>query len=76
MKQTGIVDRFEDGYVVVEVGDTFVNFPREETPPMLAEGMVVFIVDMHNTGIDYAETQRIEEDMRRRFVRIIGTNEE
>ena len=32
MKQTGIVDRFEGDFVVVEINDKMVNFPRAETP--------------------------------------------
>ncbi|MGI6180744.1 MAG: DUF3006 domain-containing protein [Agathobaculum sp.] len=72
MKQTGIVDRFEGGYVVVEMDGKMVNFPVAETPAMLGEGMVVFIENGRITGIDEIETQRIEDDMRRRFERILG----
>lgn len=75
MKQTGIVDRFEGDYVVVEVDDDqFVNFPRAEAPAMLGEGMVVIIEDGSIVQIDLAETQRIEENMRRRFERILGAS--
>lgn len=72
MKQTGIVDRFEGDSVVVEIGDRLVNFPRAESPAMLGEGMVVQIENGRITGIDQIETQRIEDDMRRRFERILG----
>ncbi len=72
MKQSGIVDRFEGNYVVVEVGEKMINFPREESPAMLGEGMVVNIEDGRITEIDQYETQRIEDDMRRRFERILG----
>ena len=72
MKQTGIVDRFEGDLVVVEIGDQMVNFPRNESPAMLAEGSVVIVRDGRIVGIDQLETQRIENDMRRRFERILG----
>ena len=72
MKQTGIVDRFEGDFVVVEIGDKMVNFPRSESPAMLAEGNVVIVQDDRIVGIDQLETQRIENDMRRRFERILG----
>ncbi len=71
-KQTGIVDHFEDDLVVVEVDGQLLNFPREESPAMLAEGSVVTIQDGRITAIDQIETQRIEDDMRRRFERILG----
>ena len=72
MKQTGIVDRFEGDQVVVEMNGKLVNFPRADAPPMLAEGMVVIVRDGRITRIDQIETQRIEDDMRRRFERILG----
>lgn len=70
--QTGIVDRFEGELVVVEIDGKFVNFSRADSPAMLAEGMVVTIRDGRIIGIDEIETQRIEDDMRRRFERILG----
>ncbi len=72
MKQTGIVDRFEGNYVVVEVDNKMQNFPRSESPAMLGEGMVVNIENGRIIEIDQLETQRIEDDMRRRFERILG----
>ena len=72
MKQTGIVDRFEGDQVVVEIGNQLVNIPRADAPAMLAEGMVVVVRDGRITDIDQIETQRIEDDMRRRFERILG----
>ena len=72
MKQTGLVDRFEGVLVVVEVNGKMVNFPRADAPAMLAEGMVVILRDGRITEIDQIETQRIEDDMRRRFERILG----
>ncbi len=72
MKQTGIVDRFEGDDVVVEIGGKMINFPRADAPAMLGEGMVVVIRDGRIAEIDQIETQRIEDDMRRRFERILG----
>ena len=72
MKQTGLVDRFEGDTVVVEIGGRLVNFPRAGAPSMLAEGMVVVVQDGRIAEIDQIETQRIEDDMRRRFERILG----
>lgn len=72
MKQTGIVDRFEGDDVVVEIGGKMVNFPRSDAPAMLGEGMVVIIRDGRIAEIDQIETQRLEDDMRRRFERILG----
>ena len=39
---------------------------------MLCEGMVVIIKDDRIVDIDEIETQRMENDMRRRFERILG----
>lgn len=72
MKQTGIVDRFEGDDVVVEIGGKMVNFSRADAPAMLGEGMVVVIRDGRIAEIDQIETQRLEDDMRRRFERILG----
>ena len=73
-KQTGIVDRFEGDSVVVEVNGEMVNFDRADAPEMLCEGMVVIIKDDRIVDIDEIETQRMENDMRRRFERILGKN--
>ena len=73
-KQTGIVDRFEGDSVVVEVNGEMVNFARADAHSMLCEGMVVIIKDGRIVDIDEIETQRMENDMRRRFERILGKN--
>lgn len=72
MKQTGIVDRFEGDRVIVEINGKMAEFPRADAPAMLAEGMVVILRDGRIAEIDQIETQRIEDDMRRRFERILG----
>lgn len=76
MKQTGIVDRFEGDRVIVELKRGFIDVPRQGTPPMLAEGMVVQIEDGVITEIDLIETQRREDDLRRRFERLLGKKNE
>ena len=73
-KQTGIVDCFEGDSVVVEVNGEMVNFDRADALAMLCEGMVVIIKDGRIVDIDEIETQRMENDMRRRFERILGKN--
>lgn len=72
MKQTGIVDRFEGDHVLVEIDGKMIEFARADAPAMLAEGMVVTVQNGRITGIDQIETQRLEDDMRRRFERILG----
>ena len=67
-KQTGIVDCFEGDSVVVEVNGEMVNFDRADAPAMLC------IKDGRIVDIDEIETQRMENDMRRRFERILGKN--
>ena len=69
-----IVDCFEGDSVVVEVNGEMVNFDRADAPAMLCEGMVVIIKDGRIVDIDEIETQRMENDMRRRFERILGKN--
>ena len=73
-KQTGIVDRFEGDYVVVEVNGEMVNIDRADAPAMLCEGLLAIIKDARIVDIDDIETQRMENDMRRRFERILGKN--
>ena len=67
-------NRFEGDSVVVEVNGEMVNFDRADAPAMLCEGMVVIIKDGRIVDIDEIETQRMENDMRRRFERILGKN--
>ncbi|MDO5141577.1 MAG: DUF3006 domain-containing protein [Eubacteriales bacterium] len=76
MKQIGIVDRFEGDRVVVEIDGQMFDFPRAGAPAMLAEGMVVIIRQGRIVDVDQIETQRIEDDMRRRFERLLGKQPE
>lgn len=75
MKQTAIVDRFEGDYVVLETEDGILNIPRATAPAMLCEGMVVEVEEERILCIDFEETQRREEETRRRFERILGHND-
>lgn len=75
MKQTAIVDRFEGDYVVLETEDGMLNVLRAEAPEMLGEGMVVEIQDGRILRIDFEETERREDELRRRFERILGKND-
>ena len=72
MKKTGIIDHFEGDYIYVEIGEDTVKIPREGAPAMLAEGTVVIVEDSRIVDVDEIETQRMENDMRRRFERILG----
>lgn len=76
MKQTGIVDRFEGNYIVVEINQEMVNISRDRAPTMLGEGMVVTVEDGAIIAVDEIETQRIEDDMRRRFERLLGAKDD
>jgi len=67
MKKTGIIDHFEGDYIYVEIGENTVKIPA-----MLAEGTVVIVEDGRIVDVDEIETQRMENDMRRRFERILG----
>lgn len=73
MKQRAIVDRFESGYVVLESeqGDFF-NISLDKAPPMLGEGMVVWYEGDAVLSIDHQETARRENEMQRRFERLLG----
>lgn len=72
MKKTAIIDRFEGNFVVLETDDGMVNIPRANTPEMVAEGMVVEYDGDRVLRIDLEETARREEELRRRFERILG----
>ena len=72
MKKNGIIDHFEGDYIYVEIDEDTVKIPREGAPAMLAEGTVVIVEDGRIVGVDEIETQRMEDDMRRRFERILG----
>ncbi|MCB6366710.1 DUF3006 domain-containing protein [Intestinibacillus massiliensis] len=72
MKKIATVDRFEGEYVVLETDDGMINIPRANAPEMLGEGMVVEYEGDHVLRIDLEETARREDELRRRFERILG----
>ena len=76
MKQTGIIDRFENGYVIVEIGSKLIEIPRAAAPAQLAEGMAVTVQDGRITAVDPAATRRAADDMRRRLAHILGKTDE
>ena len=72
MKKIAIIDRFEGDFVILETDDGMINIPRANTPEMIAEGMVVEYEDDRVLRIDFEETARREEELQRRFERILG----
>ena len=72
MKKIATVDRFEGDFVVLEADDGMINIPRANTPEMLGEGMVVEYEGDRVLRIDFEETARREDELRRRFERILG----
>ncbi|MGE4547977.1 MAG: DUF3006 domain-containing protein [Intestinibacillus sp.] len=72
MKKIAIIDRFEGDLVILETDDGMINIPRANTPEMIAEGMVVEYEDDRVLRIDFEETARREEELQRRFERILG----
>lgn len=72
MKQTAVVDRFEGDKIVLETEDGMVDIPRANAPEMLGEGMVVIYEDDYILRVDLEETERREDELRRRFERILG----
>lgn len=72
MKKIAIIDRFEGDLVILETDDGMINIPRANTPQMIAEGMVVEYEDDRVLRIDFEETARREEELQRRFERILG----
>lgn len=72
MKQLGVVDRFEGDFIVLETDDGMINIPRANAPEMLGEGMVVYFEDERILYADLNETARREQEMQRRFERLLG----
>lgn len=72
MTKTAIVDRFEKDYVVLETDDGMINILRDHAPEMIGEGMIVEYEGDRILRIDFEETARREDELRRRFERILG----
>lgn len=67
---TGIIDRFEDGFVIVELPEGMQSFALSACPPGLLEGQCVTIEGGTITGIDEAATAARAEKLRSRFERL------
>ncbi len=67
---TGIIDRFEGGFAVVELPDGIQNFALSDCPLGLSEGQVVIIESGSITGIDEAATAARAEKLRSRFAHL------
>lgn len=75
MALRAIVDRFENGYVILEVNDNeIVQIPKENAPVMLAEGMIVEYEGDRITLVDHEATLEREDELRRRFERLLKKN--
>lgn len=59
----GIIDRFEEGYAVVELDNKYmINIERNKIPLKAKEGDVIVIND-ENIIIDYKETMRLKKEI-------------
>ncbi|AEM79491.1 DUF3006 domain-containing protein [Thermoanaerobacter wiegelii] len=52
-----IIDRFEEGWVVIEYGEQFFNFPKELLPKEVKEGDIL----KFNVEIDIEETEKCKK---------------
>lgn len=67
---TGIVDRFEDGFAVVELDEGAQNFPLADAPPGLREGQVVRVEEGRIVSVDEEATARRAAALHSRFERL------
>lgn len=74
---TGVIDRFEGGYVLVEPdkGGAMRQILRENAPLTACEGMVVVLEGDKIVAVDEEETTRRFELARHRFERILGSKD-
>ncbi|TFZ41083.1 DUF3006 domain-containing protein [Soehngenia longivitae] len=71
MKTIGIVDRFEENLVIVELFDDFYLFPRGLFPEDISEGDVVSI----DIEIDKESTSDRKKKMEEKLKKLIEKNE-
>ena len=64
-----IIDRFEDGFAVIEITDEFVSVPKDELPKGAKEGDVLVCVDGVWT-VDEEATKQRKNAIRSRFDRL------
>lgn len=62
--KTGIIDRFEGGFAVVEVDGIIKNVRRNAIPPEAREGDVLVMV-RRRWQIDQEATERLRQEVRR-----------
>ena len=67
---TGIIDRIEEGFAVVELPEGMVNIPLAGSPDGLREGLVVVVEAGQIIAVDEAESARRAAAMRSRFARL------
>lgn len=67
---TGIIDRFEGGFAVVELEGTMHNFPLTDAPEGLREGQVVQVENGCILCIDEDATARRAALLHNRFERL------
>jgi len=60
-----IIDRFEDGYAVLETDNGFVNIPRADLPSKAREGDIL-ILSINETDT-VARKKRINDKMKHLF---------
>lgn len=68
--QTGIIDRFEADYILVETDGAMREFLRANAPEGLREGMVVSIEGDRIIAVLEAETARRAAAIHSRFTRL------
>ena len=76
MASKAIVDRFEGDFVILEVDSgLMIQIPKNNAPAVLGEGMIVDYEDDRILAIDHQATNEREEEMRRRFERLLSKND-
>lgn len=66
----GIIDRFENGFVVVEFETGTKNIPLTDAPEGLHEGLIIEVTGDRITGIDEEATALRTAALNRRFSRL------
>lgn len=76
MASKAIVDRFEGDFVILEnESGLMIQILQQNAPAMLGEGMIVEYENDKILSIDHEATNEREEEMRRRFERLLIKND-
>lgn len=67
---TGIIDRIEDGFAVVELDGGVCSIPLSDAPAGVREGQVVKVEDGRIVSVDEEATARRAAAMHSRFQRL------